>query len=364
MIGAACAYYLANRGVAVLLLEARHLAAGASGATAGMVGASGGSPAPLRPLALQSVGLLLAAVEDFEPEPEIKHGGSIFVALDAEQAEALETQVQGDEALGIASRMLDAQAAREVEPLLSEHVVAAVHRPADYHLNPFLLCRGYLGAAVRKGAVARFGVKVLDVVAEGDRVVRVVTDEGDIACGWIVNAAGAHAPQIMGSSRWRVPVEPGRGQVIVTEATAPLTPHMINSPGHLYTRQTKRGNFLIGSETERVGFDSRITLDNVSRYARGVAAVVPLLTRLAVIRFHTGWRPLTPDDLPVIGPLPDCPRLLMATGHGRSGVILSAITGSLIADLVVEGAPRMPIDLFSIERFGRLEQYTRADVHA
>ena len=356
VIGTACAYHLARRGARVLVLERSHLAAGASGATAGMIGASGGVPEPLYPLVVEGERLIVEAARDFDREPEIVKGGALLTAVSERGAKGLAYVAARDHKLGIESVILDADEARRLEPLFSDAVKGALHRPNAYQLNPFLLCRGYLEAAIRQGAAVRYGVSVKDVQIDGKGIRRVVTDDGDFECDWLINAAGAQSPEIMGSSGWALPVEPARGQIVITEAVGPLTRHTINSPGHLYIRQTARGNFLMGSHTEHVGFDKRITLEKPTTYARGLVRIMPMLARLKAIRIYAGWRPMSSDDLPILGPLPNCPRFVMATGHCRSGVIYSAVTGKLIAELLVDGTTQLPIDDFSIERFSQEAQ--------
>ncbi len=146
-------------------------------------------------------------------------------------------------------------------------------------------------------------------------------------------------------------VAPARGQAIVTEAVSPLTRHMISGPGHVYTRQTARGNFYVGSHTEYVGFDKSITLEKLSAYVRAAAAMVPVLAQLRAIRFFSGFRPMTPDNLPLLGPMPDCPRLLIATGHGRTGILYSAPTGKAVSEMIVDGRTELPVEAFRVERF-------------
>ena len=111
------------------------------------------------------------------------------------------------------------------------------------------------------------------------------------------------------------------------------------------------GNFYLGSHTEMVGFENHITLDKITTYTRELATAVPMLAHLKAIRFFAGFRPMSPDNLPVIGPMPDCPRLILATGHGRSGMLLSASTGKAVSELIVDTETKRPIQAFAIDRF-------------
>jgi sarcosine oxidase subunit beta len=355
VIGAASLYHLAKRGLRAMLLEGDHLASGASGATAGMISAAINPTGPIAPLARGGLAAIEQAVQDFEIEPEIQRGGSINTARSEKGAKRLEVAAEEARQSGVEVQYLEGPEVREREPLIAASILAASFNPGGFHLNPFLLCAGFVAAARRFGADARYGVKVHDVELNGNRIGKLVTNQGDFRCGWVVNSCGAHAPQILERAGVRIPIEPGRGQVIISERCRPLTPYMIHAPGHLYVRQTASGNFLLGSQTEMVGFDKSITLDRISNYTRELAKTVPLLGRLQAVRIYAGWRPMTPDNLPIIGPLPTCARMVMAAGHCRSGILYSAITGQLVSEWIVDQETHTPLEPFSISRFDQQE---------
>jgi len=96
---------------------------------------------------------------------------------------------------------------------------------------------------------------------------------------------------------------------------------------HLYIRQTASGNFYLGSHTEFVGFENRITLEKI------------------------GFRPICEDNLPVIGPVPGFPHLIVASGHGRAGVRFSASTGKAVSEMIVDGQTEHAMEAFSPGRF-------------
>jgi glycine/D-amino acid oxidase-like deaminating enzyme len=149
----------------------------------------------------------------------------------------------------------------------------------------------------------------------------------------------------------KIPIVPARGQVILTEACQRLTEHVILFLNHLYIRQTASGNFYLGSHTEFVGFENRITLEKITAFTQAFTRAVPLLARLRALRFFAGFRPVCEDNLPVIGPVPGCSGLIVASGHGRTGVRFSASTGKAVSELVMDGKTEHPIGAFSPGRF-------------
>ena len=353
VIGTACAYFLSRRGLKVLLLERNHLGAGASGTTAAIVNIGGthGPLEPLRSLNLESYDLIRDIEQSFEQGLEIIHGGALYVALN--EQEISETRAAYDEACqsGLECDWLEVSEARRMEPLLGSQVTAAFYNPASYHLNPFRLYEGYLHAALHRGSKIEYGVKALKIETVSDRELCVITGNGEYHADWVVIAAGAQTPEILASTGLEVPIVPARGQVILTEPCSVKTEHLLFFTDHLYLKQTAAGNFYLGSHTEFVGFDRSITLDKITGYTRVFTKAVPLLARLRALRFFSGFRPISEDSLPVIGPVPDCPRLIIASGHGRTGVRYSASTGKAVSELIVDGRTEHPIDAFAFDRF-------------
>jgi len=353
VIGAACAYFLAGRGAKVLVLERSHLGAGASGTTAAIVSISGssGTPEPLRPLNVEGYHLILEIAQEFDRALEIIQGGALYAAMNDEEAREIRPFYDEIRQMGIDCKLLDAAEAREFEPLLSADVKAALHNPASYHVNPFRLVQGYLGIALRQGGRVEYGVDVKDIKIRNGRIDQVVTDKGAYQADWVVVAGGAHTPRILSPLGLQIPIVPARGQVILTEACQRMTEHVIMFLNHLYIRQTASGNFYLGSHTEFVGFENRITLEKITTFIQAFTRAVPMISRLRALRFFAGFRPICEDNLPVIGPVPGFPHLIVASGHGRAGVRFSASTGKAVSEMILDGQTEHPMEAFNPGRF-------------
>ena len=353
VIGTACAYFLAGRGLKVLVLERNHLACGATGSTAAIISISGSSstPAPLRPLGVESYHLFLDHEQNFDPPLEIIRGGTLYAAFSEEEAATIRPFYDEIRQMGIDSRLLDGKEALDFEPLLAPQVTVAVFNPATFHVNPFNLGAAYLNGALRQGSRVEYGVEVQQIVVDGDRVEKVVTDRGDFRGNWVVVAGGANTPQLLSPLGLKIPIVPARGQVILTEAYPRMTDRILMFVDHLYARQTASGNFYLGSHTEFVGFENRITLEKLTTFARAFTRAVPMLARMQALRFFAGFRPICEDNLPVIGPVPGCAKLVIASGHGRSGVRFSASTGKAVSEMIVDGRTEQQMEAFSPGRF-------------
>jgi glycine/D-amino acid oxidase-like deaminating enzyme len=253
--------------------------------------------------------------------------------------------------MGIDCRLLDGREARDFEPLLAPRVTTAIFNPASFHVNPFRLGEAYLNAALRQGGRVEYGVEVQDIVVGNDKVEKVVTNRGDFQGNWVVVAGGAHTPGILSALGLQIPIVPARGQVILTEACPRMTDRVLQFVDHLYARQTASGNFYLGSHTEFVGFENRITLEKLTTFTRAFIRAIPMLAGVRALRFFAGFRPICEDNLPVIGSVPGCSKLLVASGHGRTGVRFSASTGKAVSEMIVDGRTEHPMEAFSPGRF-------------
>ncbi len=353
VIGTACAYFLANKGAKVTVLERSHLACGASGCTAAIisVGGSSSTPEALQPLSRESYNLALDHEPDFDPPLETIRGGALYVAMSEEESLAIRPLYEDLRQMGIDCSMMDGPEARSFEPILADHVTSAIHNPACFHVNPFRLSAAYLNGALGQGGAVEYGVEVQNLVVENDKIEKVVTDRGDYQADWVVVAGGAHTPRLLSPLGLQIPIVPARGQVILTEAFPRMTERVLLFVDHLYARQTASGNFYLGSHTEFVGFENRITLEKLTAFTRSFTRSMPVLARARALRFFAGFRPICEDNLPVIGPVPGCSKLIVASGHGRTGVRFSASTGKAVSEMIVDGQTEHPMEAFSPGRF-------------
>lgn len=178
-----------------------------------------------------------------------------------------------------------------------------------------------------------------------------ITPEGEVAGDVIVVAAGAWSPVLTRTIGLDLPIEPSRGQIVVTEPLPPLIRCTIKSTHHIYVRPTRRGNHVIGSISERVGFNKRLTPDRLNAYVKEGAHLVPSLNNVRVLRAWSGLRPLTADGQPILGEIEGYEGLIVAAGHSRTGVTFSASTSKMVADLITTGSAGYPLEPFSARRF-------------
>src|SRR5437763_695282 len=163
-----------------------------------------------------------------------------------------------------------------------------------------------------------------------------------------VLAAGVWSPQVRGLPR-PLPVEPLRGQMAATAWPDGCPPAILfHDHGYVLARGA---DAVLGSTMERAGYDARVTNEGLAQIFRGAVRLLPALMTQSVQRMWAGLRPATPDGRPILGRDPEVDRLWYATGHGRTGILLAALTGEIVADLLTTGETDSDIAPLRVDRF-------------
>src|SRR3954470_3129096 len=339
IVGLAVAWRARQRGLSVLLLERGKLGAGTSRVAAGMLAPVAEADAGER--ALLELGLRSARgwatfaaqlAEVSGLDVGYRPCGTLMVARDRDEAEALERERDLRERFGLEVEALLPSAARRLEPALAPTVRSALHLPDDHSADPRLVCAALALAAERAGAVLHTGVEVADVGAlPAEQVV--------VAAGPWSGALGdeARVRPVKGQSlRLRDPAGPGLLERVVRWGQP--------SPGYLVPRGD--GRYVLGATQEERGFDTAVTALAVHDLLRDAAELVPGVLELEIEELLAGLRPGTPDNAPLIGRLDE--RVVVATGHHRNGILLAPVTARLVAaDLAGEAEEHA----FSPQRF-------------
>ncbi|GAA1753841.1 FAD-dependent oxidoreductase [Luedemannella helvata] len=362
IVGAACAYHLSRAGLRVTVLERGAVAGGTSGSGEGNLLVSDKEPGPELALAMRSNALWLALGEEvggFELEPK----GGVMVASSAAAMSGLASLALNQGAYGVTARLLSEPDLRELEPHLAPGFAGGAFYPQDMQVQPMLATANLL---VRSGATVHCGVEVTGLRRAGGRVTAVETASGDaISTPVVVNAAGTWAGSVFASAGVRLPIAPRRGFILVTEPLPPLIRHKVQDTEYLanvasddaglqasaVVEGTAAGTILIGSTRERVGFDRTFSLPALRLLAANALRLFPALAGVSAMRAYRGFRPYSPDHLPVIGADPQVAGLWHACGHEGAGIGLAPATGELITALVTGAQPAVDPAPFAPARF-------------
>ncbi len=357
IIGCSVAWRLAAEGIVTTVLERGRVGQEASWAAAGMIApqAEAEGPGPFFDFCMKARdtfdGIVDRLVREGGVDPEYDRAGILYVALDADERVQLERRASWQRSVGAPLEELSGAEARRVEPMLSPEAVYAIHMPTNRRTDNRKLTQAYAAAARKAGAEFVEGARVEALATRGERAVGVLMDDGStLEADVVVNAAGAWAGEIRGLEADRVKLHPVRGQIVCFEvAPETIGPALFSLRGYVVPRRD--GRLLAGSTMEEAGYDKSVTLAGLDKIARGAAAIVPTLGAATFREAWAGLRPATRDLLPVLGFSPSVSNVLWAAGHFRSGILLSAITGEIIVDLVQGRRPAVELGAFSAARF-------------
>lgn len=353
VVGAAVAYFAARRGMSCMLLDKGAIGSGASNAASGLL-----SPAPgdgdYARLSDRSMALFHELAPRLRDESgvdiELDECGDLLLALSEEDVIALQGHLRQLTRLGAEASWLDSDDLRAKEPALSPAVAGAIFEPKACRVNNQRLSNALATAAALHGAEVRQGVEVTGIVQNGQsggggRATGVTTSAGRLDAGNVVLAAGAWTGLM---DRWvygeRSPsaagmpmVKPIRGVNLNLQPTGGGITSAIHGSWGVFVPRND-GSLIAGATVEDAGFDSRVTADAVHSILGLTCALMPTLRDADLNWALAGLRPGSADDSPVIGKMPGCDNVFVASGHFRNGIMLSLATGEAIADML-DGEP-------------------------
>jgi glycine oxidase len=355
IIGASIAFELAAEGLSVAVFDAQNPGREASWASAGMI-----SPAPessemasLLPISMASVRLypeFLQRVEELSGKTVgYRKDGALDLLLNGSGQSEIDEILALHRGAGLRAEPLSGSEAREIEPALTAELRAAIYRPDEASLDNRLLTEATLEAARRKG-VEIFPGNGAKALWTGGRTSckGLQLQTGRVEARWTIIAAGCFSACIEGVAVYS-PVTPAKGQMMALRCESVNLRKDLWS-GHIYLVPRNDGRIIAGSTVEYEGFDRNVTVAGIKKILSGAISMVPALESARVEETWAGLRPDSPDHLPILGPT-DLDGLLIATGHFRSGILLTPITARLVRDWVTTQKVSADWALFSPMRF-------------
>ena len=363
LIGGAIALELALAGLRVAVFDQGEPGQEASWAGAGILSPAPESPAmiPMVPLGKASVALypqFVARVEEISGhDVGFRAKGGLEALFSRDAARELSTHVALQHGWGLRAEAISAEDARELEPALSPDVEAAVLRPDEASVDNRALTQAVLEAARKSGAEIFAHRKVQGIWREKDRCVGLQLEKEKVSAKWTVVAAGSFSATIAGVDAY-APVRPAKGQMVSLRAER-LEIERVLWSDKIYLVPRNDGRILAGATVEYVGFDKKVTAGGLRKILDAAIELAPDLAHAQVEETWAGLRPDSPDHLPILGPT-EIEGLLIATGHFRSGILLTPITARLIREWITEQSVTMDWERFSPLRFVEARKETTA----
>lgn len=354
VIGLSIAYECQKRGHELTIVEAGECGGQASGAAAGMLAPYSEieeDPDDFFRLCQRSLQLFpewqneikRSAQMDFE----YNESGSLYCIFHEADRLSLETKKSWQKKFGVESSILSGDEVRQKEPELSDEIVAGLWCPEESHIY----APDYVAALLH--ACQNTGVRVIEHAGEArlGEDNEVVTKHHEIEADYTVIATGAWAMKWEEKLGFSLPVYPIRGQICAYKG--PSLKHIIfTSQGYLVSKEN--GSLVSGASEDIAGFNTDVTTHGIRRLEKWSKKIVPKLQTKTPFHTWAGLRPATQDGFPLIGRLQGNPKIILATGHYRNGILLSPVTAKIVADEIEGKAHEIAIDDFRPERF----QYT------
>ncbi|KMS87420.1 MULTISPECIES: glycine oxidase ThiO [Streptomyces] len=284
--------------------------------------------------------------------------GTLAVALDADDRAHLRELHALQQRSGLASEWLSGRECRRLEPMLAPGVRGGLRVDGDHQIDPRRLAAALVAACERAGVVFhRAWAERLDVVR--DRATGVTTADGTaLRADRVVLAAGSLSGRLAGvPDELLPPVRPVKGQVLrltVPRRYAPFLSRTVRAVvrgSQVYLVPRENGELVVGATSEELGWDTTVTAGGVYELLRDAHELVPGITELPLTETRAGLRPGSPDNAPLLGPS-GLAGLLLATGHYRNGVLLTPVTGDVLAHALVTGELLEEARPFTPRRFG------------
>jgi glycine oxidase len=252
---------------------------------------------------------------------------------------ALKKRLEAWQPLGLRMYWLNGDEARQQEPLLAPDICAAVYAPEEAQIIATQVVKAYAQAAQHLGAdfYEHAEVTGLQFSANHSSVTGVsLRGREPIACKHLVIAAGAWSAQCGIWLGLSIPVQPLRGQMLaLTQPPGQSLRHIIFGEGAYLV---PRDNYIIvGATKEEAGFALEVTDEGTAWLRHSAVKLLPVLAQSSIIEQWAGLRPRTPDTRPILGPAPGWENVTIATGHNSVGIMLSALTGQAMADVITTG---------------------------
>ncbi|MFY9717641.1 MAG: FAD-binding oxidoreductase [Thermoplasmata archaeon] len=350
IVGLFTAYRLARAGAGpILVVDRGFLSNGGSGRNGGGIRQQWETRSTVR-LAKESVRAYREFGHEFGYNIWFRQGGYLFLAETPEELSRLGPVHDLLRSEGLPARTLGVDEVERLVPgIASGSIVGGSYLGSDGTLYPFPAVWGVYETVRSLGVEVALGVEALGVTVRDGALAAVLTSQGTVGTGTIVNAAGGWSGEFSRRAGLEVPNIATRHEILATEPMKPfLDPMVVRARDGLYFSQTMRGELVGGLTVPHTAGTARGVPSSprfLTAMARALVDLVPRLGALGVLRAWTGFYDDTPDGFPVIGEDPRLRGFVHANGFGGHGFMLAPAASRRVANAVVGE----PIDLDPLE---------------
>jgi glycine oxidase len=353
IVGLSAACELARHGARCVVFDRGRAGSEASSAAGGILSPQSEAPpnSPLLALALRARDRHVHLAEELHRETgrSVEHHreGVLSLAFSREDEQRLTALTEAQRKQGLRAVMVSREDIARLEPAAHPDAIAAALFPDDHRVDNARLLEALKALALSLGVEIREYTALRGVETREGRLVAVRTDNERIEVKTLVNALGAWGSQLDGDTPCP-PLRPVKGHM-VSLVGGPQIRHVVYG-NHGYI--VPRGDFrlIVGSTMEEAGFDARVTVESIAHVLAIATRIAPSTKQASIAQTWIGFRPATPDGLPVIGK-GSAEGIIVAGGLFRNGILLGPLVGEIAAALAMGADPGHDLAPFDPARF-------------
>jgi sarcosine oxidase subunit beta len=360
IMGASTAYHLARRGCSsVVILEKDLLAQASTGLSAGGIRQQFSHPANIR-LSQEAVRVFERFEEEFGVDMEFRQVGYLFLAQSEEVWEEFLTNVEVQRQYGVPVEALSPEEIKHRWPYLNvEDLRGGTFCGEDGYADPYMAAMGFANAARRMGVRIEEQTRVTSIRIEDGQVRGVETTRGPISAPVVVDVAGPWAGEVARMAGFDLPAAPYRRQVFMTQAFEAIpkpVPMILDIEPAFYFRGEGPGVLMgMSDPDEPSSFNLNVDYAFMEQVIEAAIHRAPILEDCEILRGWGGLYAITPDDNPIIGPLPGAEGLFCAIGFSGHGFQQSPTVGRILSELILDGRTDFDLSPFAHDRFGKVK---------
>jgi D-amino-acid dehydrogenase len=226
----------------------------------------------------------------------------------------------------------------DAEPAIGPGITGGLLAQPEWHVRPESLCRNLSNSLRARRVEVLEQAEVRRIETKKNRAVALLTARGEVQADAVVLATGAEAGRLSAQLGFPLPMQAGKGySITIDNPTTSIGRPLYLVEGKM-TITPFEGALRVAGTMELSGINERIDPKRVTALERAAQRYIPGVLDGDRVTEWVGMRPLTPDGLPVIGPLPTAANVFVASGHQMLGVTLAPSTGKTLASLIL-GAP-------------------------
>ena len=358
IMGVATAYYLAKRGIKdVILLEKNLLSQGSTGLSVGGIRQQFSHPANIR-LSQQSVRVFEGFREELGVDIGYHKAGYLFLAGKEETWRDFLASVETQRRLGVPVEVLDQPEISSRWPYLNVNdIKGGTFCAEDGYADPYLAAMGFAQSARRLGVRIEELTRVTAVRLKEDRISGVATTRGDVQTPVVVNAAGPWAAEIGRMAEVDLPVLPYRRQAFMThpfDVFPKPVPMIIDQDAAFYFRGADPGLIMgMSDPDEPPSFHLQTDREFMERVVEAAVHRAPRIENARILRGWAGLYEVTPDDNPIVGPIPSRPGFFCAVGFSGHGFQHGPAVGQIMSRIIAGEHSEFDLEPFAYDRFSR-----------